>query len=132
MSDTSGLTPPVSDDTTFVGLLAVVDQTLAMHRQDERITLNRGLVLELRACVAACAVLAQPPSVSHDRDSRELNSIATTLNLEWDDLRQGWWLPAEPGPILCPTIAQAVVHALVPLANAYRVALAEPTTGARE
>lgn len=41
----------------------------------------------------------------------EMDAIVRTLNLEPTDDGDGWWLPAEPGPVECRTIAEAVAEA---------------------
>ena len=51
--------PPVTE-TPWVGLVHLVDAALAMHRQDERITLSRQLVMELRACAVALIASRAP------------------------------------------------------------------------
>lgn len=47
----------------------------------------------------------------------ERREIVRALGLDWDDLRQGWWVPAEPGPILCGTIPDAI-HTTLALSTA--------------
>jgi hypothetical protein len=37
-----------------------------------------------------------------------LRAINNALGIEYDDLREGWWVPAEPGPILCDTLEAAL------------------------
>lgn len=42
----------------------------------------------------------------------EQSAIASTLHLERDDEDSPWWLPAEPGPIECMTVPEAVQGAV--------------------
>jgi hypothetical protein len=65
-------------------------------------------------------LLAHLDAVTRERDQaraimevavEERREIAAFLNLEWDSRRGGYWLPAEPGPILCLTVPEAVKRA---------------------
>lgn len=63
----------------------------SMYRADDAERINR----ELRA-------LLSPPSAAQE----QLTRIADSIGLTRED--GAWWLPAEPGPVECVSIAEAV------------------------
>jgi hypothetical protein len=71
-------------------------------------------------CADCYDLIAHLDAVTRERDQaraimevavEERREIAAFLNLEWDSRRGGYWLPAEPGPILCLTVPEAVKRA---------------------
>lgn len=50
---------------------------------------------------------SEPQAWRNERDA-----IVKALRLEWDEMTEAWWLGAEPGPIQCASLADAVVQAL--------------------
>jgi hypothetical protein len=55
--------------------------------------------------------ILNPPSSAPSDDGRAAAlqaHVVRELGLEWDELQEGWWLPADPGPVLCATVEEAL------------------------